>query len=164
MRLGRLVGRSTDGVFQKNPENNAFWGLVRGMSCLDKIASELNNMQMEMTAVDECAKAAVMLMNEQSGTVFHLFNPHTLAVRDILTDLNINEEETDRLTFERHIRQKTSDGYGARLSLLLSEYERYVLVPQNAVPVCNFTQERLKKLGFEWKLPKPSCLLKMFIM
>ena len=31
-RVGRLVGRSTDGVFQKNPETNAFYRLLQGPS------------------------------------------------------------------------------------------------------------------------------------
>jgi len=163
-RLGRLVGRSTDGVFQKNAQDNAFWGLVQGMSCLNEIASELNNMQMEMTAVDDCARAAVMLLDEDSGEIFHIFNPHTMMVRDILKDLKINAKETDKLSFERHIRQKASDGLASKISLLLSEYERFMLIPQNALPVCRYTEERLKELGFEWKEPKPSCLLRMFIM
>lgn len=164
MRLGRLVGRSTDGVFQKNAEDNAFWGLVQGMSCLNLIAAELNNMQMELTAVDDCAKAAVKLLNEQSGSVFHLFNPHTMAVREILEDLKINAKQTDRLSFEGHMRQKAAEGCAAKISLLLSEYERYMLIPQNSVPVCRITEKKLSDLGFEWKEPKPSCLLKMFIM
>lgn len=163
-RLGRLVGRSTDGVFQKNAKDNAFWGLVQGMACLDQVAAELNNMQMEMTAVDDCAKAAVRLLGEESGAVFHLFNPNIMAVRDILKDLKIDAKETDRLSFERHIRQKAAEGYGTKISLLLSEYERFMLIPQNAVPVCSATEKRLSQLGFEWNEPKPSCILKMFIM
>lgn len=164
MRLGRLVGRSSDGVFQKNAEDNAFWGLVHGMSCLNKIASEIYCMNMEMSAVDECARAAVKLMNEKSGSVFHIFNPNMITVSDILKDLNINAEETDRLSFESHIRQKAAEGLGAKIALLLSEYERFMLIPQNAVPVCGITEKRLNELGFEWHKPKPSCLLRMFVM
>ena len=96
--------------------------------------------------------------------MFHLFNPRQLPVSEILRELKINAEETDRLSFESHVRQKAAEGLGAKIALLLSEYERYMLIPQNAVPVCEITEKRLKELGFEWKRPKPSRLLRMFVM
>ena len=39
-----------------------------------------------MTAVDDCAKAAVLLM-QSNGQVYHLFNPNILKVQDILNEI-----------------------------------------------------------------------------
>ena len=63
-RIGRLVGRQSDGVFQRNFGSNAFFGLVHGITCLDMISTDLAQMEMELTAVNQCAKALVLLLKE----------------------------------------------------------------------------------------------------
>ena len=64
-RVGRLVGRSTDGVFQKNPESNAFYRLLKGLMKMDAIPVSVVNEPVELTAVDLCAWGVVALRNGQ---------------------------------------------------------------------------------------------------
>ena len=89
LRVGRLVGRSSDGVFQKNPSTNAFWGLVGGMIELGLVSRELADMPMDTTAVDECASAAATLIEKGSQMVYHLYNPQMRTVREMITQLGL---------------------------------------------------------------------------
>ena len=161
-RIGRLVGRQSDGVFQRNFGSNAFFGLVHGITCLDMISTDLAQMEMELTAVDQCAKALVLLLKEP-GPVYHLFNPHKIPVRDILTALDHPLPEVEPPVFEAHIREKLSQGLGPRLSLLLSEYNRFKQVPFRIAPDCTFTENVLSKYNFCWERPDPAQLLSSFI-
>lgn len=81
------MGRSTDGVFQKNPETNAFYRLLQGLLKLDAIPASVMNEPVELTAVDLCAKGVVALRNGVR-TVYHLFNPNTIPLRELLRNLN----------------------------------------------------------------------------
>ena len=162
LRVGRLVGRRSDGVFQKNAESNAFWGLVNGMICLDMISGELAELPLEMTAVDDCAAAAVGLMSSE-GPVYHLFDPHIRTVEEILKAVGKPLPVTDRETFERHLKEKCGAGLGIRLAPLLSQYQRLMQVPPRITPVCGDTVEELKNHDFRWPEAEPSVLLRDFL-
>ena len=161
LRVGRLVGRSSDGVFQKNATSNAFWGLVNGISCLSALSPELADLPMEMTAVDECARAAVLLMRSP-GPVYHLFNSHILTVRDILHKLGRPMQELERPLFERHLKERSEAGFGIRLAPLISQYHRLLQAPFRIHPVCKQTETQLEALGFAWREPDPAVLLRAF--
>lgn len=162
MRIGRLVGRNSDGIFQKNPETNAFCAMVRGITCLEKISGELADMPMEMTAVDTCARAVVSLMESQER-VFHIFNPYPLTIRQILCELHHPLKEVDREEFEAHLRSLTRCGHGPQISMLLSQYNRFRQVPPRVFPVCRETVKCLEAMGFSWEVPDAAKLLKCFL-
>ena len=162
LRVGRLVGRRSDGVFQKNAESNAFWGLVNGMICLDMISGELAELPLEMTAVDDCAAAAVGLMSSE-GPVYHLFDPHIRTVEEILKAVGKPLPVTDRETFERHLKEKCGAGLGIRLAPLLFQYQRLMQVPPRITPVCGDTVEELQNHDFRWPEAEPSVLLRDFL-
>ena len=161
LRIGRLVGRSSDGVFQKNASTNAFWGLVNGISCLTKISKELSQFPLEMTAVDECAQAAVLLMNSHQ-LVYHLFNPHLLTVKEIFTLLDRPIVEVNKEQFEQHLREQSQSKNAARIAPLLSQYYHLMQVPFRITPICDLTTSELSKYRFVWKKNDPKILLHSF--
>ena len=162
LRIGRLVGRSSDGVFQKNAESNAFWGLVNGMVCLDMISKDLAELPLEMTAVDDCAKAAVLLMQSE-GPVYHLFNPNILTVQDILKAIGKPLSVTTDEIFEQHLKEQCRAGLGIRLAPLISQYQRLMQVPFRITPVCYDTRRELQKHHFAWTAIDPTVLLHDFL-
>ncbi len=163
LRIGRLVGRSSDGVFQKNPASNAFWGLVSGIVQAGMVPTELSDMVLDTTAVDECAAAALLLIEKGPGMVYHLFNPEMDSVREMIATMGANIVETSREQFEERLRSLLAAGGSVPLSMLLSQYNRLVQVPVRITPVCRQTVECLKALGFEWKKPKLDRLLAAFL-
>ena len=73
-RVGRLAGRSTDGVFQKNPDSNAFYGMIQGLRCLERFPASMTGLSLEITAVDECARAIVALSRASAGIYLSLIH------------------------------------------------------------------------------------------
>ena len=78
-RIGRLVGRQSDGVFQKNPGQNTFYSLMRGIMLLDLYPASLEHLPIELSAVDECARAISLLMDGEQ-IVYHVFNPSAVEL------------------------------------------------------------------------------------
>ena len=72
-RVGRLVSRQSDGIFQKNPQTNAFYRLIRGMAELGRYPRILNEIPFEMTPVDFAVEAIVKLF-ASSKKCFHIMN------------------------------------------------------------------------------------------
>lgn len=161
LRLGRLVGRSSDGLFQKNARTNAFYCLANGIFCLEKISVELADMTFDLTPVDECAKAAAALL-KQPGPVYHLFHPEMFAVRDILKSIGRTIPEVERPEFEEHLRELAGRGLGPELGMLIGQYNRICQVPSRISPVCAQTCRELEKVGFSWKPVDPAMVLRFF--
>ena len=161
LRVGRLVGRSSDGVFQINAASNALYGLVQGLSCLSVIDRELAQLPLELTAVDECARAAVLLL-QAPGPVYHLFNPHLMTIRDILKALGRPMPEVDSAAFEAKMQERSRQGCGTLLAPLMSQYHRLKQVPFRITPVCGDTENTLSQRGFTWGDPCPERTLLAF--
>ncbi len=83
-RVGRLIGRKSDGVFQINPETNAY-RLVKGILELGQMPEEFYRMLLEVTPVDQCARAVCSLMG-QPGGAWHIVNPDEVSLGALLED------------------------------------------------------------------------------
>ena len=161
-RVGRLVGRSSDGVFQKNPDSNAFYSFVKGMEALELCPRCFVGLPMELTAVDQCAKAIAALL-DAGGFTFHVCNPYTVPLRDIVTAVKGKKlPEVDEMEFERHLSQKLAEGLGMKLAALVEQYNRLRTIPQNIFPDCTETSKQLSARGFHWKEPDLGLLLRSF--
>ena len=60
-RLGRLVGRASDGVFQKNPDTNAFYLLMRAFYRVGAVPRTIAETSVDLTPVDYAAEAVLAL-------------------------------------------------------------------------------------------------------
>lgn len=80
-RVGRLVGRETDGVFQKNPETNALYLIMQGLQLVGAMPTELAAVPMDLTPVDFCAKAIVALADGPLP-VCHIVDPASVTFQD----------------------------------------------------------------------------------
>ena len=161
LRIGRLVGRSTDGIFQKNAESNAFWVLIRSLQRLQKIDRAAADAPVEMTAVNECAEAIVSLANGPA-LVYHVFNPYTVTVREILSALHFPLEEVSRECFQNHLGERLRAGDALQLAPLVDQYNRFCKIPSNLSPVCSKTETELAARRFFWEKPDPAMLLRAF--
>ncbi|HIQ98602.1 MAG TPA: amino acid adenylation domain-containing protein [Candidatus Scybalocola faecavium] len=163
LRIGRLVGRSSDGVFQKNPESNAFWGLVSGILKAGMIPDILAHLPLDTTAVDDCAAAAVTLMEKGERMVYHVFNPKMKTVSEIAAGMGLELKLVSRDVFEAHLRQLAGNTNDLSISMLLTQYDRFTQVPMRISPVCRRTEEALSRLGFTWEMPDVERILAAFV-
>ena len=160
-RVGRLVGRSTDGVFQKNPETNAFYRLLQGLLKLDAIPASVMNEPVELTAVDLCAKGVVALRNGVR-TVYHLFNPNTIPLRELLRNLNHAAQPIGDLQFEQLLKQYSA-GAEQELASSVETWNQKKIHGQKIYPTAEFTVQELSGHGIVWSYPNAAVLLRAFL-
>jgi thioester reductase-like protein len=165
-RIGRLVGRSQDGKFQRNPKSNAFYGLLRGLLLLNCVPESLKNIPIELCPVDECAKAIILLSlhpSTKSPAVYHLLNPHTWPLWELVHTLSPSAQIVEDSIFEKRMLQKMEQFPELLIAPLVEIWNRSRSKPVHIIPSCEQTATRLQQLGFEWKNPEPTVLLKQFL-
>ena len=81
-RVGRLIGRTFDGAFQRNPESNAFYLIVQAVRALGALPSSMAQMPFEVSPVDACA-AAIAALAKETG-VFHVIEPQPKPLEAVL--------------------------------------------------------------------------------
>lgn len=85
MRMGNLMGRSTDGKFQFNYDENAFMMRIKSINTLGVIPKNIINKYIEFTPIDYAAEAILKLMfNYKNSKVFHIFNNNYIMVKDVI--------------------------------------------------------------------------------
>lgn len=146
-RLGRLVSRSQDGVFQRNPENNMYYLFVNGIAALGALPKELEALTMDLTPVDFAAKAVVSLRG-CGRTVLHIMNPAPASMGEmllkLLPDMRILEaEEFDQYLQEAMAKERDNTEYPL-LYNFLNNYRRHLVKIE---PVCRQTRECLQRAG-----------------
>ena len=103
MRVGNLMSRYSDGVFQKNYDTNAFLNNLKALKNLKAITSTMANEKIDMSQIDYVAKGILALCKTpEECRVFHCMNNHLISQGDIIDALN---------TFGYDIEEVTSDEF-----------------------------------------------------
>lgn len=146
-RIGNLTWRMSDGMFQKNAEDNGFIGRARGLFKARLYSPEIAEFPMDFTAVDECATAYVKLvLNNRVNNIYHLYNPHLFTIEKLADKLLFNCKRVPKEIFDKFLREKIQDKDVAVLSFYSS-----IAANSRNVPVNNdYTVKVLAGLGFKW--------------
>ncbi|MBO4702015.1 MAG: AMP-binding protein [Lachnospiraceae bacterium] len=146
-RIGNLTWRMSDGMFQKNADDNGFIGRARGFLKAGIYSPEIAQFPMDFTAVDECANAYVKLvLHNKINNIYHLYNPHLFTIEKLANKLLFKCKSVPREIFDKFLKEKITDKDVAVLSF-------YSSIASNSrnVPVSNdFTSGVLLSLGFKW--------------
>ena len=160
-RVGRLVGRQSDGAFLRDPERNAFYRIVQGIRRVGAIPRNWEENEIEMTAVDACAEAIVALM-EGDEACYHVLNPNLISLGEALDATQSSIQRVEEGTFLDCIR-KNMEGEGAtELASLIDLYNRTKGKRDRMHVSAAHTQQVLHGLGFEWRKPSPKVLLSAY--
>ena len=142
-RLGNIMPRLSDGVFQQNAAQNVFLGALKSIVCSKVIAKDLLGLKLEFSPVDECSKMIVeLLKNSAPNSIYHILNDKEISIlemKTLLKFLNCDILDVDLKTFIDEV-SKNSDEYIKEyiLSNNLNEYSQSV------------TLQILNKIGLEW--------------
>ena len=146
-RIGNLTWRMSDGMFQKNADDNGFITRARGFLKAGIYSPEIAQFPMDFTAVDECANAYVKLvLHNKINNIYHLYNPHLFTIEKLANKLLFKCKSVPREIFDKFLKEKITDKDVAVLSF-------YSSIASNSrnVPVSNdFTSGVLLSLGFKW--------------
>ena len=102
---------------------------------------------LEVTAVDECARAALAVLNTDLTTA-HLYNPHKLKVSDLFAQLPVLPPDA----FAALVRQKAAAGS----DLIGSVIEQMSRSPSTITVLGDHTLTHLASQGYFWPLPDPA--------
>ncbi len=160
-RLGRLVGRAEDGVFQRNPGSNAFWLTLRAVHALGAIPEGLADMPVEMTPVDRAAQAAFLLRNAPL-TVYHVFSPAPYTAAEIVRAVSPGIAVLPQDAFERRLAEASRADTRAVLAPLLDMLRRLAVSPQTVDVTNEATVQLLDAAGFDTRAAAPEMLLRGF--
>lgn len=161
LRIGNLTGRYSDGCFQINMHENAFYNILVSIIKLGAISSELLKKGIEFTPVDCCSEAIVDILSTShtdnlSGRVFHLYNHNFISfekIIEILKEQGVNIKVMDKFSFENYIINISKDGSKQNIlkglipNLDIQNHHTnklYVTVDSK------ITQGYLRQIGFRW--------------
>ncbi|MDX9871456.1 MAG: amino acid adenylation domain-containing protein [Clostridia bacterium] len=164
-RMGNLTGRYSDGLFQGNIEENAFYNAFGSILQMKMISANLLREEIEFSPVDLCARAVVNILKtrQSDGRVFHIFNPHTVNIAELLgivSGIGIDISVRSREEVEEILKNKAFRG--ALPGILVYLKESGELAYQSRIDIrSDFTSGYLDKTGFQWPLIDETYLSKM---
>ena len=135
---------------------------MRGIMLLDLYPASLEHLPIELSAVDECARAISLLMDGEQ-IVYHVFNPSAVELGTLARQFNRAICPADDQEFEHHLSERMSRGYSSHLSVLLDLWNRVKLHPATIIPSAVRTVSELQTRSFQWPQPDPALLLQSFV-
>ena len=160
-RLGRLVGRASDGKFQINPSTNAFFLFVKGLSYIGALPEEASETRLDLMPVDVAASEVVALKNSD-GMVYHIMNSEPPTLGDVMRAVDGNFATLDNAEFGNVFRKNCRSLDHELLGLLISNWNM-ISSGEQAVEITNkSTEKALVKAGFRMPTLSLERVLKEF--
>lgn len=153
-RMGNLMNRSSDGLFQKNYETNAFIKRIRAFIYMGKFPDYAKDVKVDMTPIDEAAKAVLCIAAhfDKNHNVFHINNTNTVSIGNLIETIAKLGREiaiVDGDSFEediRNLQDKTA------IEALIHELDQnnHLHLHGNVTTSSDYTEQFLKQYGFVW--------------
>lgn len=142
-RVGNIMPRYSDGVFQFNANQNVFLSALKSIIDTKLVAKDFLNIKLEFSPVDECSYFIIKLLeNNFNDSIYHILNDKEISINELKTLLNfLNYDivECDLKTFVTALDKNTD------------EYTKEYILGNN---LNSFSQKRtlsiLSKLNLEW--------------
>ena len=160
-RIGILSGRLSDGVFQENISDNAFYNRIKSIILLSAVSKNMLKHEIEFTPVDICTRAIIRLAKNKiaDNKIYHLYNHNFTTIENIINCLqkfNINIDIIDDNEFQNKIINLSSKNNSKALSgiindLSLNDNSQMSINYNFSVNIkSNYTQKYLHLLKCDW--------------
>ena len=151
-RIANLTWRVSDGMFIENPEKNDLYILTSMMRKLCAVPMEVAQENVELTPVDDCARAICVLMQRDENSVFHLRDTESMSVLQYMQAIS----PVDLLPISDFY-ARMQDQRDPQMQFCKTYIQNIVQNPQNAiVTLCGErTGQQLKEAGFHWSVLPP---------
>lgn len=160
-RLGRLVGRASDGVFQRNPETNAFHLLMKGFGRLGVVPENAPQEGVDLMPVDIAVEEVLALKN-LDGQIYHIMSHVPPTLEEVVRALDVNIPIVSEEEFEQIVTRETA-GMDRELFGLVRDHWHRIKYNPPAISVSNSrTMKALEEVGYDPVIPAPEQLLKGF--
>ena len=142
-RLGNIMPRFTDGVFQQNKSQNVFMASLKAIIDTKMIAKDFLDIKLEFSPVDECSNFIISLLeNNFKQSIYHILSNKEIPISgliSLLKILNCDIVDVKLDTFLSELNEH-SDEY-TREYILNNNLNNYSL---------DITLEYLKGLDLKW--------------
>lgn len=142
-RLGNIMPRFSDGVFQQNKTQNVFMASLKAIIDCKMIAKDFLDIKLEFSPVDECSKFIVSLLEcDYHQSIYHILSNKEVSISNLISLLKI-------LNYD--IVDVKLDTFLTELDKHTDEYTReYILNNNLNVYTQDLSLEKLNKLGLSW--------------
>ena len=158
LRIGNLMNRFSDSLFQPNVEENAYVNRLLSFAQIKCIPDYIENGYLEFTPVDKCADAIISLVQypTKDNRVFHLLNHNTVQILDFIKIFNSQFGEIKVLSNDSFLKKiddilKLDTGKKMLFGIINDFDENRHLVYNTKINLnSKFTIEYLSLIGFKW--------------
>lgn len=167
-RLGNIMGRYSDGVFQQNIEENAYINRLKVIYNIGVVPNYIMNSYLEFTPVDICAEAITKIINNNNSynRIFHIYNNNHIYIKEFLDIFEklykkisvVNEEEFINI-IDSLIKK---NDYIVTFLLNDMDENKKLVYDSNIKINGEFTNKYLEKLGFKWPIINEEYIKKFF--
>jgi amino acid adenylation domain-containing protein/thioester reductase-like protein len=159
VRMGNIVNRYSDGVFQRNTKENAFALRIQSFIKIGAFPEYSLNHAIELTPVDLSSNAIIKILQHDSNcNTFHLYNTNLMDIKyfyEILkNDLKIDIKPVSNEMMASIIDELLNDPNKKEfLSGIIQDIDadRNLLYTSNIKLDATFSEKYLKAIGFSWK-------------
>ncbi len=159
LRLGNIVNRYSDGVFQMNVSENAFAKRIKSFVEIGAFPKYLLQHAIELTPVDLATEAIIRILNHSSNcNVFHIYDTKLLTIKLLMQtlkdNLNIDMLPVSDIMMRDILTGILADNNRKNiLSGIIYDLDdnKNLIYTSNIRLNSNFTEKYLKNLGFKWK-------------
>ncbi|MBQ2917447.1 MAG: SDR family oxidoreductase [Clostridia bacterium] len=157
LRIGNISNRYSDGMFQKNIEENAILSKLKSFMEIGYVPDYLLNVQFDFTQVDICSQAILKIANTDINySTFHIVNNNIKQMKELINifkklsvEIEAIPEKEFMEIFER-IRQDKN-----RRDILVGIIQDWIRDKSfkyyyNVVFNSDFTNKYLESIGFYW--------------
>ena len=158
LRVGNLMPRYRDGLFQENISENAYINRLLGFIKIGAIPEYLKDIYLEFTPIDITANSIIKIISHPNMDfrIFHLFNNNHVYLNEIskyLKQLNENFEIIDEENFKKQIRKILNNSKEKEnLNSLLNDFDKdlHLNYFTDIIIKSENTIKYLEKIGFKW--------------
>lgn len=158
LRVGNLMPRAKDGIFQENISENAFITRIAEFIKIGVVPDSLLEEYLEFTPVDTISTAIIKSITHPSKDciVLHLFNHNHVYINKCIKyfklvnpDLKIVTEEDFKKHVKKLLKNKNSKN---NINLLINDMDKNLnlMYKSNIIVKSDFTIKYLSKIGFNW--------------
>lgn len=165
-RLSNLMGRSSDGMFQKNKYDNAYYTRLMAFAKIGYLPEDLKNEKLEFSPIDNVADSIIKLLgipNLQSK-IFHIVSNKLIDINVVLNtlhDLGIPCGFTSQENFINELNKPKNEKFVKYLITDINNKDS-ISFSSNISVNSDISNKYLEKLNFKWDTIDENYLTKFF--
>lgn len=165
-RLGNLMARYSDGCFQKNKLDNAYYTRLLALTKFGYLPYNLKNQKLEFTPIDETSEAIIKLLTipNLSNNIFHIFSDKLISIDVLLKVIKKYGYTCKFIDYNKFINKFYLQKNEKILKYIISDlnsskkfdYSSNIIIDQT------LTNKFLKLVSFEWSEINEAYLKRFF--